>query len=92
MTIYTGPVFDMARQQFQVIADYLEIPFDERDRLLFPKRAITVACPIHRDDGRTRGLPRLSRAASPDARPDQGRHALFSPTSTSARSPRWRSG
>ena len=24
---------------------------DERDRLLLPKRAITVSCPIHRDDG-----------------------------------------
>jgi glutamate dehydrogenase (NAD(P)+) len=24
---------------------------DERDRLLMPKRAITVSCPIHRDDG-----------------------------------------
>jgi len=53
MTIYTGPVFDMARQQFQVIADYLEIPLDERDRLLFPKRAVAVACPIHMEDGRT---------------------------------------
>jgi glutamate dehydrogenase (NAD(P)+) len=52
MTIYSGPVFDMARQQFQVIADHLEIPLDERDRLLYPKRAITVSCPIHRDDGR----------------------------------------
>jgi len=51
MTIYTGPVFEMARQQFQVIADYLEIPADERQRLLYPKRAVTVACPIHRDDG-----------------------------------------
>ena len=53
MTIYAGPVFEMARQQFQVIADYLEIPWDERDRLLFPKRALTVSCPIHRDDGTT---------------------------------------
>ena len=43
MTIYTGPVFDMARDQFQVIADYLEIPQDERPRLLFPKRAIVVS-------------------------------------------------
>ena len=51
MTIYTGPVFDMARQQFQVIADHLEIPHDERARLLYPKRAIAVSCPIHRDDG-----------------------------------------
>ena len=24
---------------------------DERDRILMPKRAITVSCPIHRDDG-----------------------------------------
>jgi glutamate dehydrogenase (NAD(P)+) len=52
MTIYTGPVFDMARDQFHVIADYLEIPFDERDRLLFPKRSVTVSCPIHGEDGR----------------------------------------
>jgi glutamate dehydrogenase (NAD(P)+) len=51
MTIYTGPVFEMARQQFKVIADHLEIPLDERARLLYPKRAITVSCPIHRDDG-----------------------------------------
>jgi glutamate dehydrogenase (NAD(P)+) len=53
MTIYTGPVFEMARQQFQVIADHLEIPEDERGRVLYPKRAITVSCPIHRDDGST---------------------------------------
>ncbi|GIL41178.1 Glu/Leu/Phe/Val family dehydrogenase [Roseiterribacter gracilis] len=53
MTIYTGPVFEMARQQFQVIADYLEVPTDERDRLLYPKRAVAVSCPIHRDDGST---------------------------------------
>jgi glutamate dehydrogenase (NAD(P)+) len=53
MMIYGGPVFDMAREQFQVIADYLAIPDDERDRLLYPKRAIAVACPIHRDNGKT---------------------------------------
>jgi glutamate dehydrogenase (NAD(P)+) len=53
VTIYTGPVFDMARTQFHTIADYLDIPADERDRLLLPKRAITVSCPIHLDDGRT---------------------------------------
>lgn len=52
-TIYSGPVFEMARQQFQEVADYLQIPADERDRLLYPKRAIAVSCPIHRDDGRT---------------------------------------
>src|SRR5580700_5113438 len=53
MTIYTGPVFEMARTQFHVIADHLNIPIDERDRLLLPKRAIAVSCPIHMDDGRT---------------------------------------
>jgi glutamate dehydrogenase (NAD(P)+) len=51
MTVYSGPVFDMAVNQFGVIADHLSIPTDERDRLLLPKRAITVSCPIHRDDG-----------------------------------------
>ncbi len=51
MTVYSGPVFDMAVDQFGVIANHLSIPMDERDRLLLPKRAITIACPIHRDDG-----------------------------------------
>ena len=54
MTIYSGPVFDMARQQFNIIADYLDIPSDDRDRLLYPKRAVAVSIPIHMDDGRTR--------------------------------------
>ena len=53
MTIYTGPVFAMAKEQFGTIADHLGIPLDERDRLLYPKRAITVSIPIHMDDGTT---------------------------------------
>jgi glutamate dehydrogenase (NAD(P)+) len=53
MTLYSGPVFEMAREQFHIIADHLEIPLDERDRLLLPKRAISVSCPIHMDNGRT---------------------------------------
>ena len=53
MTIYCGPVFDMAARQFSVIADHLEIPLHERDRLLLPKRSLSVSCPIHRDDGST---------------------------------------
>lgn len=53
MSIYTGPVFDMARRQFMVIADHLNIPTDERDRLLYPKRSVSVSVPIHRDDGTT---------------------------------------
>ncbi|HLZ03114.1 MAG TPA: Glu/Leu/Phe/Val dehydrogenase [Bradyrhizobium sp.] len=51
MTVFSGPVFDMAVKQFGVIADHLDIPEDERGRLLMPKRAVTVSCPIHRDDG-----------------------------------------
>src|SRR5690349_16166539 len=42
MSIYSGPVFEMAARQFGVIADYLDIPLDQRDRLLLPKRAVTV--------------------------------------------------
>ncbi len=52
-SLYSGPVFEMARNQFRVIADHLGIAEDERDRLLYPKRAIVVSCPIHMDDGRT---------------------------------------
>ena len=54
MTLFSGPVFQMARDQFHVIADHLDIPSDERDRLLMPKRAIAVSCPIHMDDGTTK--------------------------------------
>jgi glutamate dehydrogenase (NAD(P)+) len=54
MSVFTGPVFEMAKQQFTSVADHLEIPLEERDRLLYPKRAVTVAVPIHTDDGRTR--------------------------------------
>jgi len=51
MELYSGPFFEQARTQFNVIADYLEVPDFERDRLLLPKRSIIVSCPIHRDDG-----------------------------------------
>jgi glutamate dehydrogenase (NAD(P)+) len=51
-SLFTGPVFEMAREQFRVIADHLDIPESDRDRLLYPKRAIVVTCPIHMDDGR----------------------------------------
>jgi glutamate dehydrogenase (NAD(P)+) len=36
MTVYSGPVFDMAVNQFAVIADHLSIPIDETMRGLFP--------------------------------------------------------
>ena len=53
MEIYDHPTFRMACRQFDQVADHLEIPHDERDRLKFPKRSLTVALPIHRDDGST---------------------------------------
>ena len=43
----------MACQQFDLVADLLQIPVNDRDRLKYPKRSITVAIPIHRDDGST---------------------------------------
>jgi glutamate dehydrogenase (NAD(P)+) len=51
--IYDDPDFDMARRQFLAVADHLSIPSDMRDRLLYPKRAVIVSCPIHMDGGET---------------------------------------
>ncbi len=53
MNIYNDDVFQMACDQFQVIADYINIDRNDRDRLMFPKRAIAVTLPIHMDDGTT---------------------------------------
>jgi glutamate dehydrogenase (NAD(P)+) len=41
----------MACQQFDLVADRLEIPANDRDRLKYPKRSMTVAVPVRRDDG-----------------------------------------
>src|SRR3974390_139625 len=46
----------MACQQFDQVAEYLEIPESDRDRLKYPKRSLSVALPIHRDDGSTQVL------------------------------------
>jgi glutamate dehydrogenase (NAD(P)+) len=43
----------MASQQFDSVADRLQIGDDERARLKYPKRSMTVALPIRRDDGST---------------------------------------
>ncbi|MGP8198589.1 MAG: Glu/Leu/Phe/Val family dehydrogenase [Limisphaerales bacterium] len=53
MDIYDHPTFRMACQQFDLVADRLQIPEIERARLKFPKRSMTVALPVHMDDGRT---------------------------------------
>jgi glutamate dehydrogenase (NAD(P)+) len=52
MDIYADPAYAMATEQFQVIADYLNLDHNVRERMLHPKRAIAVTLPIHRDDGR----------------------------------------
>src|SRR5512140_1192332 len=53
MDIYDHPTFRMACQQFDAVADHLQIPESDRNRLKFPQRSLTVALPIHRDDGST---------------------------------------
>jgi glutamate dehydrogenase (NAD(P)+) len=57
MEIYTHPTFQMACRQFDIVADRLQIPASERERLKFPKRSLTVALPIHMDDGSTKVFP-----------------------------------
>jgi glutamate dehydrogenase (NAD(P)+) len=54
MTIYHDDVFQMACDQFQVIADYLNIDKNDRDRLMYPKRSVAVTLPVHMDDGSTK--------------------------------------
>jgi glutamate dehydrogenase (NAD(P)+) len=51
--IYTDHTFQMACDQFDLIADYLNIPANLRGRLLYPKRSVSVAVPVRMDDGRT---------------------------------------
>lgn len=57
MDIYDHPTFRMACQQFDQVADLLQIPTAERDRLKYPKRSMVVAVPIRRDDGSTQVFP-----------------------------------
>jgi glutamate dehydrogenase (NAD(P)+) len=52
--IYSDPTFQLACDQFKLIADYLKIPPNLRDRLMFPKRSITVSVPVKMDDGAVR--------------------------------------
>src|SRR6266700_1426481 len=54
MEIYNHPTFHMACQQFDLVADHLQIPESERGRIKYPKRSMTVALPIHCDDGTVR--------------------------------------
>lgn len=52
-SLYGGPVFDMARRQFDETADLIDLDRDARERVFMPKRAVAVSCPIHLDNGET---------------------------------------
>src|SRR3989442_201055 len=49
-----SPAFAMACQQYDRVADILNIPQSERVRTKTPKRAIIVTCPVRMDDGHTK--------------------------------------
>lgn len=53
MPFFSDPIYDMARRQFDSVADHLNMPSGDRDRVFYPKRALAVSCPVHRDDGST---------------------------------------
>ncbi len=53
LNIYDDPTFRMACEQFGVIANYLDIDPNDRDRLMLPKRSFAVTLPVHMDDGST---------------------------------------
>ena len=52
MEIYRHPTFDMACEQFDLVADRLQIGQVERERVKYPKRSFVVAVPVRMDDGR----------------------------------------
>jgi glutamate dehydrogenase (NAD(P)+) len=54
MEIYKDPAFEMAVEQFRLVADYLNISDSLRQRIIMPKRAMTVTLPVHMDNGSTR--------------------------------------
>jgi glutamate dehydrogenase (NAD(P)+) len=56
MSIYSDPTFQLACDQFESIAEYLQIPSDFRNRLMYPKRSIVVSVPVRMDDGSTQLL------------------------------------
>jgi glutamate dehydrogenase (NAD(P)+) len=54
MDIYSDPAYSMATEQFHVIADYLQLETNLRERMLHPKRAMAVTLPVRMDDGHVR--------------------------------------
>ena len=54
MDIYKHPTFDMACEQFDLVADLLKLPEIDRERVKFPKRSLIVSIPVRMDDGRVK--------------------------------------
>src|SRR5260221_1458100 len=54
--IYSDPTFEMACDQFYLIADYLQIPDSLRERLMYPQRSGRVAVPVRMDDCSNKGI------------------------------------
>ncbi|MEI6195412.1 MAG: Glu/Leu/Phe/Val dehydrogenase [Verrucomicrobiota bacterium] len=54
MEAYDSPAFRMACQQFDAVADHLQMPESERPRLKYPKRSVIVSLPINCEDGSTK--------------------------------------
>lgn len=53
-SLNTSPVFSMACRQFERAADLLSLPMDLRERLKYPKRAMSVSLPVRMDNGDVR--------------------------------------
>jgi glutamate dehydrogenase (NAD(P)+) len=50
-SLYDSDVFKMACRQFDQAADAINLPENIRDRTKYPRRCLSVALPIRRDDG-----------------------------------------
>ena len=51
MEIYRHPAFAMACEQFDLIADLLQMPQADRERVKYPKRSLTVSVPVRMERG-----------------------------------------
>jgi glutamate dehydrogenase (NAD(P)+) len=54
MDVYKNPTFDMACEQFDLVADLLQLPQSERERVKRPKRSLVVSIPVRMDDGQVK--------------------------------------
>ena len=50
--IYDSEVFRMACRQFDLAADLIDIPQEDRERTKYPKRCVAITMPVHMEKGR----------------------------------------